>query len=64
MAIIEDRRYSDEDYDLKESLLSLVRSGLSFDEAALIIGLSKEKVIKWLRNDREFNRAVMKVTER
>jgi transposase-like protein len=65
MAIIpESAAYSDGEYDLKESLLQLVRGGMGFDDASLVIGLKKEKVVKWLKTDRVFNKAVMEITRR
>lgn len=65
MAIIPPKNsYSDSDYDLKESLLHLIRGGFSFNEVAIILGIKKKKVVGWLKTDRDFNRAVMEVTRR
>jgi len=65
MAIIPPKKsYSDPDYDIKESLLHLIRGGFSFNEAAIIIGIKKERVVRWLKTDRDFNQAVMEVTKR
>lgn len=56
--------YQDPDFDLKESFLTLLPVGFTAQEVMIYLGLKKDKVVRWLKTDRNFNRQIMRLTGR
>ena len=56
--------YEDPDFDLKESFLILLMTGISANEIAIFLGIKQQKVVGWLKTDRNFNKKIMEITRR
>ena len=53
MAIIPENLASlDGDYEIKESLLQLVRGGIGLDDVLIILGVKRDKVVRWIKMTR------------
>jgi len=44
--------------DIKDSFLTLARMGFQMDDAILIIGIDRKRIIHWLKTDLDFCTAI------
>ena len=55
--------YKDPDYDLKQSFLVLLPL-FTAQEIVVYLGMKREKLVRWLKTDPGFGKAVLNATRR